>query len=539
MNCKANLVRQLTTSIPVLIVIGFAGFLLTRQAKSASKETTVPSSGNTITISDRGRQVVHIKTETVRCEPLEESIRTTGQVEFPSDQTVKISPRLQGRIRQVFVRVGDPVSVGQTLAILDSVDAATAQTTARQNENRLRQARINLERQERLYRLGTPDVTSAQATLDQARASAASARDVLDRTKEQERIGGFTQKPLEDAENALVTANSALSQAESDLALAQRDFDRKTKLVEIGVAARSDLEAAQNALEKAKVNVSADQESVRLAKQAVEREQKAYRSNLYADQQVRQAESAYHQAELQQAAAERALRLAKAAILRDLQQAQSDYQSAQYDDANSRRALELLGKPNPDGTLPVASPINGIVIERNVSPGQVVDQSQMTPWQMFTISDADTVWIDADIYEKDIAAVTPGTPVQIHVAALPNRVFTGAVRYIAPTLDPKTRTIKVRAEIANPGRLLKDGMYADVTILIGKEHAVPVVPLEAVQHDGDSDYVYISEGGNYVKRSVSLGVQRSGRCVVQKGLREGDRVVTQGALFLGSQASGG
>ncbi len=534
MNAKAPLGRQAILSLLALFLLVCGGLYLTRTGKSEPKEASAPKTDE-VTVSQAGQNVIHVETATVRAVSLPALLQTTGQIVFSTDQTVKISPRVQGRVREVYVRVGDHVTAGQKLMLLDSVDAATAQTTARQNENKLRQADANLERQQRLYQLGTPDVTSAQATLDQARASALAAKDVVERTKEQERIGGFTQKPLEDAENALVTARSALSQAESDAQQAQRDYDRKTKLVEIGVAAKSDQETALNTLEKGKVSVQADQDSVRLAQQALDREQKAFKSNLYGDQQVRQAESASRQAELQQGAAERALRLAKTQILRDLQQAKSDDQAARYDYENSRRALQLLGSPRSDGTLPITAPISGVVTERNVSPGQVVDQSQMTPWQMLTISNADRVWVDADVYEKDIASVRVGQSVRIHVAAFPEREFSGVLYHIAPTLDPKTRAIQVRAEIANPGGLLKDGMYADVTLVGAGARSAMVIPLAAVQHDGDADYVYVARKGKYVRRTVRLGAQSNATCVVEQGLNPGERVVTHGGMFLGAQ----
>ena len=230
-------------------------------------------------------------------------------------------------------------------------------------------------------------------------------------------------------------------------------------------------------LEKAQAAVSSDAESVKLAEQALAREQKAFQSNLYSDQQVRAAESAYRQAQLQQDAAERNLRLAKTQVLRDLRQAQSDYRTAQFNAEDARNKIVLLGQPGSDGTVSIKSPIAGIVTDKQVTDGQIVDQSQMTPWQMFVISSAATVWVEADVYEKDIAEVHDGQTVQIHVAAAPNRDFTGRVIHIAPALDKTSRAVKVRAEIPNPAGLLKDGMYAEVTIATGNAKSAPMIPM--------------------------------------------------------------
>jgi RND family efflux transporter MFP subunit len=539
MNTKPNMARQLIISIGVLIAFVMIGISINRHAKSDEAPTAPPASGNTIQVTPTGQNAVQIQTATVRAGTLSRDLAATGLVSYPSDQTVKVSPRLQGRIKQVFVRVGDHVTAGQTLATLDSLDAATAQTTDRQNQNKMRLAQATLERTERMFRLGTPEVTQATASLAQAEQNTKYTKEVLDRLKEQAEIGGFTEKPLEDARNAVVTANSTLAQAQADLATAEKDYNRKVKLLEIGVASQSDMEGSENVLTKAKVNVQAGKDQVTLAQQALVREQKAFKTNLYALQSVRSGESDYRQAQLQEDAARTALRLAKTAIRTALDQARSDYQAAVADAENSRHALQVLGNPGLDGVMRITAPEAGVVTERDVSPGQIVDQSQETPWQMFIIANAAIVWVDADVYEKDIATVASGQPVQIRVAAFPGRTFAGHVLRIAPTLDKTSRAIKIRSEINNATGLLRDGMFADVTILRPRGRNVVLVPLESIQHDGEEDYVYVVDGKKYVRRKVKLGAQRNGESVITDGLKPGEQVVTHGAIFLGDQADNG
>ena len=526
--------RQAVLSLAILGAIGIAGFAMTRQAQNAP-EAASDAHQDAIRVSPTGERVLKLETAPARLETLAADLQATGTVSYPADKSVKISPRVAGRVRQVFVNVGDHVAAGQALATLESADAAAALTTLRQSENKLRLTRSVLERQERLYKLGTSDVTSAQAALDQAKAQTLAKKDALARTKEQAQIGGFTQKPVEDARNALVTARSTLAQAQSDLAQAERDHARKEKLVSIGIAAKSELENATNVLEKAQVAVQADKETLSLAQQQLERELKAFKTNLYAEQAVRSGESDYQQAVLQQSAAEKNVRLATTQILRDLEQARSDYQAAQTDAQNARLAANLLGSPNADGTVRVLAPASGLVIERDVNPGQVVDQSQETPWQMFVLGSAETVWVDADVYEKDIVGLAAGQHARIRVAALPGRTFEGVVKSVAPVLDPKTRAIKARTEIANPGGLLKDGMFADVAILRPRGQAAVVVPLSAIQRDGDRDYAYVAQDGKYVRRVVQLGKSQGENVVIRSGIRPSERVVTHGALFLGEQ----
>ena len=536
---RTTLRRQVVPSMMVVVVLVLIVFFLLRQSNGVSKASESTAKTDIVKVSDAGKSAVQIETQAVLVAPRRVDIAATGLLSFPADQNVKISPRLTGRIQQVFVRVGDAVTAGQTVAVLDSVDASGAVNTARQNDNKLRQASLNLARQERLYRLGTPDVTAAQANLDQAKARTQFTNDALTRVQEQAKIGGFTQKPLEDAQNALVAAKSTLAQARSDLAQAQRDHNRKSVLFEGGVASKSDFEASTNVLEKAQVAVQAGDETVKLAEQAVQREKKAFGTNLYADQAVRSAQSDYQQALLQQQAAERALSLAKVQILRDLEQARSDYQSAQFDAQNASRALVQYGRPGPDGTVAIKAPISGIVTERNINPGQVVDQSQMTPWQMMTISNTHILWVDADVYEKDLGRVVPGQRVKIRVGAFPDHAFFGSVLRIAPGLDSKSHAAKVRAEIANDNGKLRDGMYADVDILASQGAAEIMVPLAAIQHDGDRTFLYIVSGSGYEKRTVHILSENSGYGVVDKGVGAKDRVVTHGALFLTESSGGG
>jgi len=537
MNAGTDLKKYINVGIPVVVAVS-VGCLLLVLGHTPDSHADAPAvqSTDTVSVSSVGENVVRVQTEPVRLEALQSKIDVTGTVSFPSDESVKISPRLQGRVRQVYVREGDYVKVGQPLALLDSVDAATAQTTYVQNENLLQLAKIALDRNETLYHLGTPEVTQAQAAFDQAKANTAFSQDALDKIKLQAKIGGFTQQPLADARTAVANAWSSFAQAQANLDAAQPAYDRMVKLVDIGVNSKSDLEAAQNTLTNAKVAVDADQQILTLAKQSVAREEKAYSSNLYADQQVRAAQNTYQQSQLQQTAAAQALQLARAAILTNLQQSQSDYKAALANFQNSRNAMTLLGNPQADGSMQITSPIAGVVVERDVNPGQVVDQSQMTPWQMFVVSNNNTVWVEGDVYEKDIAAVRAGQPVSIHVDAYPARQFSGTILYVAPTLNATTRALDVRAQIANPEGLLKNGMFAEMSIHSGNSAVSPVIPVDAVQHDADTDYVYVAQGnGVYVRKNVQLGVEKNGSYAVTSGLEPGQKVVTAGAIFLGGQ----
>jgi cobalt-zinc-cadmium efflux system membrane fusion protein len=532
---RSTVARQVPATVVVMAVLALMGFLLSRQAKSEQVHQPAAANPNVVTATAEGKDAAEIRTGVAALESMDANIKTTGLVSYPTDSSVKIAPRVTGRVGQVFVKLGDRVTAGQRLAILESADAASAQATYRTNQAALNQAKLDLERFRRLQRLGTPDVTAAQAAYNESVEAQKAAKTVLDLSKNQDKIGGFTQKPLEDATNGLISAQATLVQSRADLVLAQKDYNRKKQLLAVGVVAQTDMEQSQDTFDKTKAGVTAAEDALKLAQQAVTREQKAFSSNLYADQTVKQNEAAYVQALLQEAAAQKALQLAKAQVLRDLSAAETAYATAKYNFENAAQALALLGNPSMDGRLAITSPISGVITERDVSPGQVVDQTTETPWQMFVVSNPNSVWVDADVHEAELAGVSKGASVSIGVTAAPGRRFAGTVFDIAPTLDKTSHTVKVRSVIPNPGGLLRDGMYADVAIHVSSARSGVVIPMAAVSHTEDGDYVYVPAGGEYHRRLVTLGSSRGNKIVVTGGLSAGQHVVTHGALYLGAQ----
>jgi RND family efflux transporter MFP subunit len=512
---------------------------------------------NQVLVAKAAAQMVQIETSPVTIERSSRFVTTNGTIHFSPYDTIKVSPRVTGRVRDVFVRVGDRVTTGQPLLVLVSSDAAAALDAARDADAQLKLTSDSLSVAERQYRLGTPEVTAARAALEQAQETSAYNKKALALIEQQDRIGGFTDKPLTDAQSALKQTQTQLAQDQKDLALAQKQRDRTARLVEIGVAAQQDLDAAEDTLGKAGDAVVNDQEQLRIAQVTVDREQKAHSTRLYADQAVQQARTNYQQALLQEQAAGTALGIAEAAIYHDLKQAQHDFEAAEADDRSAHAALLLDGDPAPDGSVAVTSPASGVVTERDVNPGQIVDQTGSTPWQMLTIVNSATVYVDAQVYEKDMdASLHSGDQVRVSSDALPPGFSTaGAVDYVSAGLDPTSHTMSVRADLDNRSGLLKDGMYVNVSVDLGRtgeerRHPTLVVPLESVVHDGDNDYVYVvntasesaQDGGSakYDRRKVTLGQQHGEQdVVVTSGLNGDERVVTHGALYLGNNAPSG
>jgi len=228
----------------------------------------------------------------------------------------------------------------------------------------------------------------------------------------------------------------------------------------------------------------------------------------------------------------------KAIALRDLQQAESDKNQAQADLNAAEQGLKILGIKNPDGLakgaispqIPVLAPISGEVVERMVSPGQVVQAGQT---QAFTISDLNTVWVLANAYQADLAYIHRGDDVVVQTDAYPN-AFHGRISYVAPALDPNTRTLQARIVVDNPGEKLKKDMYCTVTVTAGTlVNAIAVPDASILRDDNNEPFVYVVVSGNqFGRRDVVLGETQNGRTQILKGLSAGDRVVGDGSLFL-------
>ncbi|MFP5227342.1 MAG: efflux RND transporter periplasmic adaptor subunit [Acidobacteriota bacterium] len=223
---------------------------------------------------------------------------------------------------------------------------------------------------------------------------------------------------------------------------------------------------------------------------------------------------------------------------RDLQQAESDRNQARADLNAAEQGMKILGIRNPDqlasgassAQIPVLAPISGEVVERLVSPGQVVQAGQT---QAFTISDLSTVWVLANVYQADLAWVRSGEDVSVQTDAYPG-TFHGRISYVSPALDPNTRTLQARIVVDNPGEKLKRDMYCTVTVTAGKVANAIAVPNSSVLRDENNQpFVYVATGANqFGRRDVETGQSEDGLTQIVKGLGPGDKVVGDGSLFL-------
>jgi Cu(I)/Ag(I) efflux system membrane fusion protein len=231
--------------------------------------------------------------------------------------------------------------------------------------------------------------------------------------------------------------------------------------------------------------------------------------------------------------------------------AQVDFLIA-LDQANGQRRIEkarnrlrLLGVPEGTisliqkrgetiNTVPILSNASGVVTMLGARRGMYVSPDR----EIVTIADLGRIWVLVDVYEHQIDWLAAGLSAEIKVPAYPGRVWEGAVEYIYPELDPKSRTLKVRLAFDNPDGLLKANMFADVVIYGGPKREVLAVPTESVIETGRRASVVLALGeGRFQPVDVVTGMRGDGLIEILSGIRAGDRVVTSGQFLIDSESS--
>jgi len=192
----------------------------------------------------------------------------------------------------------------------------------------------------------------------------------------------------------------------------------------------------------------------------------------------------------------------------------------------------LVNKPNLAAVFSLTSPIGGIVVERNATIGATVG----TDANLFKIIDISRVWIDANVFEKDLERVRRGQEVKVSVPAFPGSSFAGKVILISSVVDPETRTVKVRTEVPNPDSKLKPDMFANVEIITDMHRTAISIPQSALLNDGGQTVVFVAAGSDYQKRTVTAGIQSNDRVEILDGLQAGDKVVVKGNYLLLQQS---
>ena len=299
-------------------------------------------------------------------------------------------------------------------------------------------------------------------------------------------------------------ATAKLKTDEAELDEMRRRYNRTVKLVEIGASSREELEQDRTKLKTAEAEL---EQSRKQFGRASEVARLAPVSN----------------AEFEQAAVK--LRYAESEL------------------AATRQRLIVLGlstqKVNAlrvpsqiSSELAVTAPISGTVTARSVNQNEVVEANK----ELMKITNLSTVWVIAQVYEKDLGQMRAGSGASVTTDAYPGRLFRGQVTYIDPGINTDTRTAQVRVELENPGQIFKIGQY--VNVAFGStgmaEKTAPVIPSIAVQNINNRQTVFVATDNPnvFALKPVRLGTENNGRYVVLEGLSVGDKIVTEGSFLL-------
>lgn len=481
------------------------------QAEEGAGETA-PAEGGPITLSSEAEKTAGIQTTPARYVSLGERLTVPGTVEVSPNRAARVTPPVAGKVIALFASPGDRVQSGQRLVVLDSPEVAQAHASVSGAESRVAEARAQVQ--------------TAQAAVQQSKTRLASTQSALQRQREFARTGSFAQPSLQAAQNELNEAQSEQSQAQTELNAQAVIVQRNERLAKEQLVARAEVEQSLVAQQQAQTRVAQTGKRVAIAQQALAREQKVFQGGLLTRQAVQASEAEVRaaQGDVEQA------RKQEQAARTSLEGAMSALGASRA----SLRAVEGNGHAeNGTGRIALFAPIGGTVSERGASLGQAVERSS----EIFTIQNLQSVVVEANVPEASVARVRIGAPVEVTVAAYPNERFTGVVQSVGSQVDEKTRALPVRCLVGNRGGVLKPEMFAKVSLETEEKKQTLTVPDASVDEDGDKRFVYVLTGNRtFEKREVTAGQKIGAAVEILKGIKAGEKVVTEGMFVLKSES---
>lgn len=410
-----------------------------------------------------------IRTEPVQSRRISATIDVPAEVEFDATRVTRVTPRAAGVVREIAAQIGDTVTTGDRLAVIDSsvLGEAKSQYIERKQDYLLAQA----DHERVLTVFGGVQrmlqAVTTEAPLEEIR----------------RRLEGV---PVGDAKARLLRAHAALQLAGADTA-------REAQMLHKKISSERDFQTAQSSLAAAEADFLASREEIAFNSQR------------------------------EKLAAERALTVTRAALeaterrlhILGLDNEQVSAIGSESDTQLSRHELH--------------SPASGRVVECRVSAGEAVDTAEV----LFVVADNATMWLLAEVYARDLRLLREGAPVLFTVDGLPGVSFEGRVNWISSQVDARTRTVRVRADLPNDDGLLRANMFGEARLVVHDDANVLSVPSEAVQTDGCCQIVFVREDeAVFAPRKVTLGASASGYVEVLKGLAEGELVATTGSFLM-------
>jgi RND family efflux transporter MFP subunit len=461
-----------------------------------------------VELSKDAQTIAGIETTPVRLEDVQQSISVPGTVASTDRGRAVVTPPVAGRIVSIRIRLGDTVRQGQELATMESSE--------------LSQSWSLIAEAERVKDAALSDLAQARSEVGLAKAREAAAKTNLARQRELAKAGAFSQAPLQLAQTEWNDAQSDLLSVQTERASHAEQLRRLEALFQEGLVSRSELEAARLELQQDQIRLERAKARVETARAAYDREKNIASRGLLNAKELQAAEAEARASGLEVERAQIRVRAAESALAssrRAVANAEAVYRSS----SGAGRATV--------GRVALVAPISGTVTHLGVTRGQAVERTQV----LLEVEDLRSVWVLANVPEKEADKVRQGATAQVAVAALPGREFTGVVQAVGARVDPKTRAVPARCLIASAAGMLKPDMFASVRIGVGRVRKALVVPQSAVMTQGAESFVFVKEGDAYEKRQVTLGERDGSRIAVESGLQRGELVASKGAFVLSSQ----
>ncbi|MCY7323404.1 MAG: efflux RND transporter periplasmic adaptor subunit [Phormidesmis sp. CAN_BIN36] len=331
--------------------------------------------------------------------------------------------------------------------------------------------------------------------LAQLRVEAISKRDEAEAGLQQARAD--LQLAQQNYERQRLQAIAELKQAQTQVALVQERYDRNRELQAAGAITRRQVQESQTELSAAQATLTKAQSRL---------------GELEATAQLSRSQAGV-------SVAQSRVRLSSAA----------------YD----AQLSQLKATANADGLVQVTAPISGRVVDRPITPGETVTVEAASKPIMTLIND-DRVLASGNVYEKDLDKVKTGQRVRVIVKSLPNRSFEGRIADIGTVIEGTTRVVPVKAELNNSNQSLKSGMFAELEILTEQSStSVMAIPNSAIVNKEGKTIVFVQQADSYHPVEVTLGQQSGNWVEVKQGLKDGDRIVTEGVTLLAGQSAEG
>ncbi|MGE3127671.1 MAG: efflux RND transporter periplasmic adaptor subunit [Fimbriimonadaceae bacterium] len=463
-------------------------------------------------LTEEGKKIAGIETTVVRVEDFQQVLQVPGTVSSLDRGKAVVTPPVSGRVASIAARLGDTVRQGQTLAILESPELSQAWSTIA-DATRLRDA-------------AKSNVQQARSETELSIAKLSAARKNLDRQRELARAGAFSQAPVQQAQNELNDAQSELLSVQKEQASHAEQLRRLENLFRDGIVSKSELEAARLEVQQDEIRRDRAQARIEIAKATYERERNIASRGLLNAKELQSAEAEVKSSELELERSRIRVRAAESELVnanRAIANAQAVYRS------NSGSGSTSVGR------VSLVAPLSGVVTHLDVTRGQAVDRTEV----LMEIENLRSVWITANVPERDAEKVRKGALVSIQMTSLPDRKFEGVVQVVGTRIDPKTRSVPVQCLVTETRGQLKPDMFGKVFIGIGRARPSLVIPKSAVVMEGGKAFVFAKHGDAFEKHEVTLGDQAADRVVVLSGIEEGETIASKGAFILASEQKKG